>query len=454
MTSLAERGSTTRTPMSALPVAIIGAGPVGLAAAALLLERGIEPLVLEAGDRAGSAIRQWGHIRLFSPWRHVVDPASVRLLEPTGWQLPSPETAPFGADFVDQYVAPLAAALGERVRYGARVEYVSRLGMDRTRTAGRAETPFVLRLGDGGEIEARAVIDASGTFTSPNPVIASGLPLRDAEAVAGHLAHGLSDVLGRERARFAGRHTVVVGAGHSAANTLIALGRLMGEDARTTATWLVRNAEPVRVYGSDADELSDRASLGAATRALVESGRVRLVDRFLVTDVEPAGDGRARVVGTHAGEPAGITADTIVVATGFRPDLDMLREIRLRLDEVVEAPVELAPLIDPNLHSCGTVRPHGVDELSHPEPNFWLAGMKSYGRAPTFLLLTGYEQVRSIADELAGRRTEARKVQLVLPETGVCSTNVAGSDACCGPAPGAAPIRLGHTSTTVDTPRL
>ena len=136
------------------------------------------------------------------------------------------------------------------------------------------------------------------------------------------------------------------------------------------------------------------------------------------------------LVATRAGEPVRIDADTVVVATGFRPDLDMLREIRVGLDEVVEAPVRLAPLIDPNLHSCGTVPPHGVDELSHPEPGFWLAGMKSYGRAPTFLLLTGYEQVRSIADELAGDRAAARRIELVLPETGVCSTDLA-SGSCC-----------------------
>jgi hypothetical protein len=105
----------------------------------------------------------------------------------------------------------------------------------------------------------------------------------------------------------------------------------------------------------------------------------------------------------------------VVNATGFRPDLDMLREVRVSLDEIVEAPRQLAPLIDPNLHSCGTVYPHGVAELGHPEPNFYIAGMKSYGRAPTFLLLTGYEQVRSIADELAGNHEAARLVQLELP---------------------------------------
>jgi len=424
MTLLTEAPGLPASVMTRLPVVIIGAGPVGLAAAAHLLERGIEPLVLEQGDRVGAAIRQWGHTRLFSPWKHVTDAASVRLLSANGWTPQHPEGMPTGDDLVRHYLEPLAAtpALRDRIRLGVKVEAVSRLGMDRTRSTGRADVPFVVRLGSGDELRARAVIDASGTFGMPNPVIASGFRPRQEVAVAEHLTHGLPDVLGRDRARFAGQHTVVVGAGHSAANTLLALARLAERDPGTTVSWLIRSATPVRVYGGDADELAGRATLGATVHELVRSGRIELLDSTLIDDVGTSGD-RVTLVATRKGAPVLIDADTVVVATGFRPDLGMLREIRVGLDEVIEAPVRLAPLIDPNLHSCGTVPPHGVDELSHPEPGFWLAGMKSYGRAPTFLLLTGYEQVRSIADEIAGNREAARLIELVLPETGVCSTD-------------------------------
>jgi hypothetical protein len=116
-----------------------------------------------------------------------------------------------------------------------------------------------------------------------------------------------------------------------------------------------------------------------------------------------------------------VTVDELVVATGLRPDFSYLREVRLALDPAVECPPALAPLIDPNIHSCGTVRPHGARELAQPEPGFYFAGIKSYGRAPTFLMLTGYEQVRSIAADIVGDREAAEKVELVLPETGVCS---------------------------------
>ena len=112
-----------------------------------------------------------------------------------------------------------------------------------------------------------------------------------------------------------------------------------------------------------------------------------------------------------------------------------MRELRLSLDSSVESTAALAPLIDPNLHSCGTVRPHGEAELRHPEKNFYIAGMKSYGRAPTFLLATGYEQVRSIVAGLNGDWQAAREVHLHLPETGVCTSDFAEEVSCCGSAP-------------------
>lgn len=444
--TLAELPTPTLTKfdrLTGLPVAVIGAGPVGLAAAAQLLERGIEVVVLEAGESAGAAVKSWGHTRLFSPWEYLIDEAAARLLDQTDWESPAARRLPSGRDLVEQYLEPLAATpeLAPRIRYGATVTDVSRQGMDRTRSAGRASAPFVIRVRDAAgtseQVLARAVIDASGTYSSANGLLASGLQPAAAEAVRAHITHALPDVLGEDRGRFAGKATLVVGAGHSAANTLIKLAQLAEEVPGTTVTWAIRNVSPVRVYGSENDELEARGKLGSTVHDLVRAGKVALVDRFEIDDVEATDDGRVRAVGRRRHEAAAVEADAIVNATGFRPNLDMLRELRLQLDEVVEAPAKLAPLIDPNLHSCGTVYPHGVEELAHPEPNFFVAGMKSYGRAPTFLLLTGYEQVRSIADELAGNAAAARQVQLVLPETGVCSTTqpnpdgtVAESDSC------------------------
>lgn len=432
--------------LDGLPVAIIGAGPVGLAAAAQLLERGVDVIVFEAGTSAGASVAAWGHTRLFSPWEYLVDEAAGRLLDKTDWQAPAAKKLPFGRELVDDYLLPLAATpeLAPRIRYSSTVTDVSRQGMDRTRSAARGSTPFLLRVQSGGatiEQFARAVIDASGTYSTPNGLTASGLPPIDPDSIRKNVTHALPDVLGADRGLFAGKHTLVVGAGHSAANTLLKLAALAREDDRTSITWAIRGASPVRAYGSTNDELEARGQLGDSVHDLVRRGQVALVDRFEIDDLRPATDDRVQVRGRRRGETSTIEADQVVNATGFRPNLEMLREIRLSLDEIVEAPRALAPLIDPNMHSCGTVYPHGVAELAHPEPNFYIAGMKSYGRAPTFLLLTGYEQVRSIADELAGNHGAARQVQLVLPETGVCSTAAptengesspeASGSACC-----------------------
>ena len=437
------------------PVAIIGAGPVGLAAAAHLLERGIDFRIYETGASAASSVAAWAHVRLFSPWSFLIDPAARRLLGTTDWAAPDADRLPTGAELIDCYLGPLAAhdAIAERTHTGSTVVSVSRQGMDRTRSTDRATTPFVLRIRTGVKLEevtASAVIDASGTYASPSGLSSNGLEPLGADEVSDRVVHALPDVLGADRARFTGRHTTVVGAGHSAANTLIALAQLAREEPGTRVSWVIRTTAAARVSASPDDELQARASIGAQVAALVADREITLVDRFEIERLRPSGVADAAAAGTavgavhregagetlrrgvvlvgrRRGEPFEIVTDIIVGATGFRPDLSMLREIRLDLDEIVEAPRRLAPLIDPNLHSCGTVEPHGFAELQHPEPGFFIAGMKSYGRAPTFLLSTGYEQVRSIAAWLAGDLAAARAVQLVLPATGVCSTGDAGA---------------------------
>jgi thioredoxin reductase len=426
---------------SALPVAVIGAGPVGLAAAAQLLARGIEPLVLEAGPDVGHAVRAWSHVRMFSPWAFNTDAAARALLAAEGWSAPDPEHFPNGAELVANYLAPLAAtaALRGRIRTGARVVGVARRDLGRLHDgAGRAEAPFVLHVEtDAGieALEARAVIDCSGTWAAPNPAGSHGLPAPGEAAQADRIAYGIPDVLGAARAAHAGRTTLVVGAGHSAMNAVLDLVALAKEAPGTRVLWAFRRPLAAVSFGGGArDGLAGRGELGARAQALVEAGAVTALAPLLVDRIAEA-DGALAVSGRQEGRSTTVRADRMIVATGFRPDLSFLREVRLGLDPAVEATPALAPLIDPNLHSCGTVRPHGEAELRHPEPGFWIAGMKSYGRAPTFLLATGHEQVRSIAAFLAGDVEAARRVELVLPETGVCSTDRKPAvAACCTPA--------------------
>ncbi|WP_285247125.1 FAD-dependent oxidoreductase [Pseudarthrobacter sp. efr-133-R2A-89] len=424
--------------VESLPVAVIGAGPVGLAAAAHLLERGLEPLVLEAGPTVGSAIRKWGHIRLFSTWKYNLDPASVRLLERSGWEAPRPTALPYGSQVVSDYLEPLAATpeLKGRIRTGARVLAVTRQGMDKGRSQGRDEAPFLLRIEhDGGEVTellARAVIDASGTWTTPAPLGSSGLPaLGEPEArAAGLVTAPLPDVTA---GGFAGRRTLVAGAGHSAANMVLDLARVARANPGTEVLWAIRGASPARAYGGgNADELPARGQLGTRLRTAVDTGAVQLLTDFHTASLET----RGKTLTVHAADGRSVTVDRVIPATGFRPDLSILSELRLDLDPAVEAPKALGPLIDPDFHSCGTVPAHGARILAQPEKDFYLAGMKSYGRAPTFLMATGYEQVRSLAAALAGDTQAADAVELELPETGVCSTSLpedaAAGEACCG----------------------
>ncbi|MFF4038833.1 FAD-dependent oxidoreductase [Streptomyces sp. NPDC001816] len=432
-----------------LPVVVIGAGPIGLAAAAHLVERGLEPLVLEAGPSAGSAVRDWAHVRLFSPWAEVTDPAAEKLLAPTGWVRPDGATCPTGGDWAEKYLQPLADTLGDKVRYGATVTGVARAGRDRIVDSGRDEQPFTvhIRHTDGHEerIAARAVIDASGTWSVPSPMGADGLPALGEKTATDRISYRVPD-LGDPavRARYAGKRTAVVGSGASAFTALAHLADLAKEEDGTHAVWILRRGISANTYGGgEADQLPARGALGLRAKAAVEAGHAGAATGFRTEAVERDTDGRLILVAEDGRRLDPV--DEIIVLTGFRPDLSFLSEVRLGLDERLQAPTALAPLIDPNVHSCGTVYPHGVNELSHPEQDIYLVGMKSYGRAPTFLAMTGYEQARSITAAIAGDREAAERVELTLPETGVCggaglfddpeaAQNGEGGGCCAAPA--------------------
>ncbi|MFB7496493.1 NAD(P)-binding domain-containing protein [Streptomyces sp. NPDC056161] len=409
-----------------LPVVVIGAGPIGLAAAAHLTGRGITPLVLEAGTAAGATVRAWSHVRLFSTWGEVVDPAAEKLLAPTDWTRPDPAAYPSGGDWAEQYLQPLADVLGDRVRLGATVTGVSRAGRDRIVDADREAQPFVVHVAyaDGREerIFARAVIDASGTWRTPSPAGGSGLPALGEKAAADRITYRVPDFKDPAvRARYAGKRTAVIGSGASAFTALAHLADLAGtqDGAGSKAVWILRRGISGSTFGGgEADQLPARGVLGLTAKAAVDGGYADAVTGFRTEAIERDGDGRPVLVGEDGRRLQPV--DEVIVLTGFRPDLSFLSEVRLNLDERLQAPVGLAPLIDPNQHSCGTVYPHGHRELAHPERGVYVVGMKSYGRAPTFLAMTGHEQVRSVVAAIAGDNEAADRVELTLPETGVC----------------------------------
>lgn len=438
---------TTTIPQ--LPVAVLGAGPVGLAAAAHLVERGFTPIVFEQGASIGANLQTYRHVRLFSPWQYNIDKAAGKLLRASGWLAPAHEELPTAGELIDGYLIPLAnlPVLAGQIRVGHRVLQVARAGFDKVKTRGRDTASFIVRTrSEEGEQDhlVSAVIDATGTWSQPNPLGANGLPALGESAAAARIAYGMPDIQGGARRDYAGRRVLVVGAGHSSAGSLLALAQLAEEVPGTQIVWAMRGNQLAKVFGGgDADGLPARGQLGLRLKALKDSGRLELHTDFRIQSIRDQGAHLEIDGNSPNGDKRKISGiERIVAATGARPDLALTRELRVRHDPWLESTDALAPLIDPNEHSCGTVRPHGHRELAHPEPGYYAVGAKSYGRAPNFLMATGYEQVRSVVAALGGDMAAADDVQLDLPETGVCNTRLtydspaeAASGCCGGPAP-------------------
>jgi thioredoxin reductase len=418
-----------------LPIAIIGAGPVGLATAAHLITKGEKFVLFESGETVGSSILEWGHVRMFSPWEYNMDKSAKALLEQTAWVSPNSDDIPNGDELVNKYLIPLSQLpiMQENLVLNAKVVGVAKKGLDKLKTSDREERPFQIYVEVNEELqvyEAKAVIDASGTWKNPNPMLSNGLWMKTEKNLKDKIYYGIPNVLGDLKEKFANKTVMVVGSGHSAINVMLELARLKEQYTDTTIYWVLRKSHVSAVYGGqERDGLPARGELGIRIQKLVESEMINVFTPFHISEVNSAGETMV-VKGQLNGEDLEISKiDKIIVSSGFRPDTSFINEVRISLDSAVESVEALAPLIDPNIHSCGTVRPHGEAELKQPEKGFYIVGMKSYGRAPTFLLATGYEQVRSVVAYLTGDYQGAQEVHLDLPETGVCSISLPN---CCG----------------------
>ena len=423
--------------MKLLPVAVIGAGPVGLAAAAHLQVRGIPFILFEAGSKVATNILSWKHIRVFSPWRYNIDKASRQLLIGADWQSPKDDILPTGAEFYEQYLKPLSElpSMKRNIYLNTKVLSIGRKNFDKMKTLGREDQHFLIQVLQGNDVkqfESRAVIDASGTWSSPNPIGSGGVYAAGEVENRDRIFYGIPDILNEHAARYKNKSVTVVGSGHSSINAILELDKLKDIHPQTEINWVLRKKNIRDVYGGqENDVLQARGALGIKIEELINNDRVNIFTPFQIQQIIKQSE-RLTLIGHQEEQEFALPGiDEIICNTGSRPDFSFVREIRMSIDSSLESVAEIAELIDPNIHSCGTVRPHGEKELRHPEKDFYIVGSKSYGRAPTFLMATGYEQVRSIVASLDGGFEEARNVELDIPETGVCSVE-AGSTACCG----------------------
>jgi thioredoxin reductase len=419
-----------------LRVAIIGAGPVGMAAAAHLTKRNIPFMLFESGATVGSSITSWGHVKVFSPWKYNIDKVAKELLLKTKWKEPKETEVHSGKEFYDLYLKPLSELpeFKSNIQVNSKVIAISKKNKDKMKTNNREKVPFSIQVQQTDSVstfEASAVIDTSGTWLSPNPIGSGGnFAIGELENYQ-QIFYGIPDVNNKQKMRFANKSVAVIGGGHSAINTILELEKIKDEFPDTVVNWVLRKQNIKDVYGGQADDaLEARGELGIKIEALVKAERINIYTPFQINEIRKMETKLALIGYQHERRAMIPHIDEIIANTGSRPDFSFLRELRLNISNSLESVDAITNLIDPNIHSCGTVRPHGELELKHAEKDFYIAGSKSYGRAPTFLMATGYEQVRSIVAVLDGAMEAARKVELDLPETGVCSSG--GSEgACC-----------------------
>jgi len=426
-------------------VAIVGGGPVGLEAAIYGVCAGFDVHLYERG-RIAENIRQWGYIRLFTDWRRNHSPLAARLLRERNIEL-APDDARLSGDEMAEYVLRLTALpmLRGRVHPQTEVAAISReacLKSDFPDSERRADYPFRLLLrGIGGEklAHADAVLDAGGVYATPNWLGSGGAPCVGEEPLQRRIIYHLPDVENRDRALFANRHTLLVGSGHSAASTLLAICALRSEFPQTRVSWIVRRAVPHHglPYTIDPnDETKHRQELHQNANGSTSFEEVDFRPRTVVEKIEYTG-AKFRVLLSTRIAPRGSTlpageaeswetsCDTIVGHTGFRAETSLWRELQVPVHPVTGGVAPLSEaLLEQNRRvgvglSTGYAHKEETEStpasqknkdaridnpelMRLPEPDFYVVGIKSYGRDAGFLLQNGFRQIRDVYKLISG----------------------------------------------------
>ena len=387
-------------------LAIVGAGPVGLEAAAGAVAGGLNVVLLERGLLA-QHLADWGHVRLFTPFELNAGPAGRAALGSGGRALPEPGALLTGREFREEYLLPLAAALDDRVTILSRhrVLSISRGSLLKGEALGlttRAESPFrLLYEGPDGEAEvlAEQVFDCSGTYGQPNWAGPGGTPARGERGLRTSIEYGLPDVLGTDRSRYRGVRTLVLGGGHSAATTVLSLATLAAQGPETRFSWATRRSESPPLVAIPEDPLPERESLVARAGTLAgapPTGSEWLGGAQLLEIARDGEEFTARLA-VDGGERES-RFGAVVANVGYEPDDRLYRQLQIHECYASRAPMKLAAALLSSAGDgppdCLTLGGFGPDTLENPEPGFFILGAKSYGKHPAFLLKTGYEQVR------------------------------------------------------------
>lgn len=409
-------------------IAIVGAGPIGLEAALYARVLGYDVAIYEAGNDVAAAIREWGHVKMFTPFGMNRSPLGISALraQDESYRPPGDDELLTGREWVDRYLGPLSQSdlLADHLRLGARVLRIGKGEIHKEEMPGhedRGDWPFRLLVREQEGIErleeADVVIDATGVFASPPKWCGyGGVPAIGEMKFREHceIEYRLPDILGQDRSRYAGKHTLLIGAGYSAATNVVALARLIREVPDTRVTWITRREGPVGAGGPMTvilgDRLPERERLAREANALVSDANSgisywpgNVVEAIERANAEDNSVYQVLFAGPQEGKH---TFDRIVANVGFTPDRSLNEELQVHECYASFSPMKLAAaLLGSTSADCLDQKACGPRSLLNPEPNFYILGAKSYGRNSNFLLSVGLEQVREVFTIIGDRAT-------------------------------------------------
>jgi thioredoxin reductase len=397
-------------------LAILGAGPIGLEAALYAAALKLPFTVYERG-RVAEHLQQWGHVRLFTPFAMNVTPLgrSRILTEHPQAKLPDDNACITGREHVKAYLEPLANSpvLRDHLRFKHTILHIARKGHlkgDNPGDAKRGQQPFRFVVRDGNNAErheeADVVLDCTGTYSRHRFLGEGGIPALGERQTAQQLSYQIDDVLGEKKAHYAGKTTLVIGGGYSAATTVVNLAKLAEQHPDTWVIWLARTTgtTPLKRIPGDPLKERDQLALRANTIATRTDANVEFHNQAAIDSVEGAWDRGFKVVGRLGSKPKTWNVERIIANVGCTPDTDLYRELQIHECYASLGPMNLAAALSKHgSGDCLTIPAQGPATLRNPEPNFYLIGMKSYGRNPHFLLKTGFEQVRDVFTLITGK---------------------------------------------------